>query len=103
MERIICLAGADPLITEGYLSEIIRREGSGPARRAAEGSNLAQAVERLERQMIVDALQQTIGNRSRAARLLGLTRQGLLNKLSRYGIAAPRSCRSDPAATNRAG
>jgi DNA-binding NtrC family response regulator len=36
--------------------------------------------------MVVDALQKTKGNRSQAARDLGLTRQGLLNKIARYEI-----------------
>jgi transcriptional regulator with GAF, ATPase, and Fis domain len=35
---------------------------------------------------VKDALRKTGGNRSQAARLLGLTRQGLLNKIRRYGI-----------------
>jgi DNA-binding NtrC family response regulator len=36
--------------------------------------------------MIVDALRKSRGNRSQAARTLGLTRQGLLNKIGRYKI-----------------
>jgi DNA-binding NtrC family response regulator len=36
--------------------------------------------------MIREALQRTGGNRTQAARALGLTRQGLFNKISRYDI-----------------
>jgi DNA-binding NtrC family response regulator len=36
--------------------------------------------------MVADALRRTGGNRSQAARILGLTRQGLLNKIGRYEI-----------------
>jgi DNA-binding NtrC family response regulator len=36
--------------------------------------------------MVEDALCRTGGNRSRAARILGLTHQGLLNKIARYEI-----------------
>ncbi|MBL0732210.1 MAG: hypothetical protein JJW03_05085, partial [Desulfosarcina sp.] len=36
--------------------------------------------------MVSEALRETAGNRSRAAGLLGLTRQGLLNKIVRYNI-----------------
>jgi DNA-binding NtrC family response regulator len=36
--------------------------------------------------MVEDARRRTGGNRSRAARILGLTRQGLLNKIARYEI-----------------
>ncbi|MBL8617119.1 MAG: sigma-54-dependent Fis family transcriptional regulator [Deltaproteobacteria bacterium] len=47
---------------------------------------LSAAVDALERRMIGDALQAEGGNRSRSARRLGLSRQGLLNKLDRYGL-----------------
>jgi DNA-binding NtrC family response regulator len=36
--------------------------------------------------MVLETLQKTRGNRSEAARVLGLTRQGLLNKIGRYKI-----------------
>jgi len=45
-------------------------------------------VVRIEKRMIQEALRQSGGNRSHAARELGLTRQGLLNKINRYGITA---------------
>ncbi|GKT25680.1 sigma-54 dependent transcriptional regulator [Acidovorax sp. SUPP3334] len=50
-----------------------------------EGS-LPEAVERLERCMLEHALQQAQGNRSLAARRLGIHRQLLYSKLSQYGI-----------------
>jgi transcriptional regulator with PAS, ATPase and Fis domain len=40
----------------------------------------------MELRMIKEALKQTKGNRTQAAKLLGLTRQGLLNKVNRYKI-----------------
>jgi transcriptional regulator with GAF, ATPase, and Fis domain len=40
----------------------------------------------MERKMVMDALRKSGGNRSQAARILGLTRQGLLNKIRRYEI-----------------
>ncbi|MFM2244961.1 MAG: hypothetical protein RL071_1035 [Pseudomonadota bacterium] len=61
--------------------------GSPPS--TAEGSvegTLSAAVDALERRMISEALQAEGGNRSRSARRLGLSRQGLLNKLDRYGL-----------------
>ena len=36
--------------------------------------------------MVVEALEKSGVNRSQAARILGLTRQGLLNKIARYDI-----------------
>ena len=48
--------------------------------------NLKARVEHLERELIQRALQRTGGNNTRAARLLGLSRYGLLKKLQRYGL-----------------
>ncbi len=43
-------------------------------------------TERIEKQMVAEALEEAGGNRSRASNLLGITRQGLLNKIKRYNI-----------------
>jgi len=43
-----------------------------------------------ERQRIVEALQQSAGNQSQAAKLLGISRRTLLNRLDEYGIARPQ-------------
>ncbi len=45
-----------------------------------------EAVEQLERQQILASLEQTGGNRTAAAALLGLSRQSLYAKLERYGL-----------------
>jgi Nif-specific regulatory protein len=55
----------------------------GPVRAAS----LKKAVADLERSMIGDALARTRNNQQQAARLLGLSRQGLINKMKRYSIA----------------
>lgn len=47
---------------------------------------LQEATEQLERQLVAVALDKTDGNRSQAARILGLPRQGLLNKIALYNI-----------------
>ncbi|MCC5858652.1 MAG: sigma-54-dependent Fis family transcriptional regulator [Ectothiorhodospiraceae bacterium] len=44
-------------------------------------------LETVEAELIVQALQRTDGNRSRAARLLGLTRDTLLYRMKKYAIA----------------
>ena len=48
--------------------------------------SLPSAVERLERQLIGRALQDTRGNKQRAAQILGLSRQGLIKKMKRYAV-----------------
>jgi Nif-specific regulatory protein len=61
---------------------------SQPAPAAPRGTqSLKKAVEDLERQMIGEALQSTRNNQQQAARTLGLSRQGLINKMKRYGIS----------------
>jgi two-component system NtrC family response regulator len=47
---------------------------------------LAEAVTHLEENLLKKTLAQTNWNKSRAARRLGLSRQGLLKKIKRYGI-----------------
>ncbi|SPF47053.1 Transcriptional regulator, NifA subfamily, Fis Family [Candidatus Sulfopaludibacter sp. SbA4] len=53
----------------------------------AERQSLKKAVADLEKGMILEALQGTRNNQQQAARLLGLSRQGLINKMKRYAIA----------------
>jgi two-component system response regulator HydG len=49
---------------------------------------LSEMVEQLEHEIISAVLKETGGNRSEAARTLGVSRQGLLKKINRYGIEA---------------
>ncbi|HEX5110380.1 MAG TPA: sigma 54-interacting transcriptional regulator [Vicinamibacterales bacterium] len=57
-----------------------------PAAARSEPGNLAEAVERIERQLISATLDRTGGNISETARLLGLTRRGLYLKMRRLGL-----------------
>jgi Nif-specific regulatory protein len=86
IERAITLAGEDSEIKEGYLSERITGPGKQVAAANLEGMTLQEVTEQMERRMVTSALRETGGNRSQAARNLGLTRQGLLNKIARYKI-----------------
>ena len=58
-----------------------------PAPNPAKG--LQEEVEELEKQRIREALADCGFNQVRTARRLGLSRQGLINKLKRYNIALP--------------
>jgi Nif-specific regulatory protein len=51
-----------------------------------EKQSLKDRVTTLEIHMIRDAMSQTENDRRRAARILGLSHQGLINKLKRYGL-----------------
>jgi Nif-specific regulatory protein len=73
-------------ITVADLSESLRAAGDRPS--AARGTHsLKEAVEALERRLIADALEECRHNQQQTARTLGLSRQGLIKKLKRHGIA----------------
>jgi len=50
------------------------------------GRSLKKTVEELERRLLADALQRCRGNQVQAAKLLGLSRQGLIKKIARFGL-----------------
>ena len=54
---------------------------------AAQGSLVGRTVAEVERQMIVDTLRHTLGNRTHAAGILGISIRTLRNKLREYGDA----------------
>ena len=57
-----------------------------PEHALAGTGNLAEAVANLERRMIAAALAAEGGNRSAAARRLGLSRVGLIKMMARLGV-----------------
>jgi DNA-binding NtrC family response regulator len=75
------------------LSESIRQErlvstesvGAKPL--DGKQNSIKNRVTTLEIQMIRDAMTQVNGDKRRAAKMLGLSHQGLLNKLKRYGLS----------------
>jgi transcriptional regulator with PAS, ATPase and Fis domain len=91
LERASILAG-DRDIGERQLSRHIRRPHATDV--PATGT-LADRLETAEREILREALQRSGGNRTRAAKELGLTRQGLVKKLARLGLG-PTVGRSTP-------
>ena len=88
MERAVAMAGGREDIAREFLSEKIA--GSQirpqPEMSGVTAGALKDAVHQIEERMIRDALEKTDGNRSQAAKLLGLSRQGLLNKIGAYDV-----------------
>jgi Nif-specific regulatory protein len=89
VKRALVLA-AGPRIEPRDLSESIREERlQVPESESAKGGDahsLKDRVTNLEIQMIRDAMSQTGSDKRRAAKMLGLSQQGLINKLKRYGL-----------------
>ena len=81
---VACSRG--PVIEEDDLGDGLLGRASAAPLQDAPGGNLKTATEHLERKMIAEALQDAGNNHQNAARVLGLSRQGLLNKMKRYGL-----------------
>ena len=82
-------AFSGPVVTTADLSPQVRA-GSDPSSAPADerdGMRLRPRVERLERLLIREAMTTSVGNQTKAAKALGLSRFGLQKKLRRYRIA----------------
>jgi two-component system response regulator AtoC len=81
MERAAVLCKGDvvgaPLVSSFLSAEVVS---------AREDLNLEQAVDDLERRMILDALTATADNKHAAAKLLGIGERTLWTKLKKHGI-----------------
>ncbi len=86
MERALTLAGSDQEISEKYLSSKIFDPMDNTGSELNRSGTLQEVTERIEKQMVLEALETAGGNRTQASKLLGITRQGLLNKIKRYDI-----------------
>ncbi len=82
MQRALVLSTGRGEVLPEDLSPALR----GPASVDIQGGTLEEKIAALERAELRAALEATDGNRSHAAERLGLSRQGLLNKLARYGL-----------------
>ncbi|HWN82035.1 MAG TPA: sigma-54 dependent transcriptional regulator [Candidatus Udaeobacter sp.] len=78
------LVGVDQLADRVRAALLVDRAQAGDHGRGRRG--LHAAVAALERRMIAESLVQRSGNKSRVARDLGLSRQGLAKKMRRYGL-----------------
>jgi transcriptional regulator with GAF, ATPase, and Fis domain len=75
-------------LSESILEERLTMPGTETGNSWGDKQSLKDRVTMLEIQMIRDAMTQTEGDRRRTAKILGLSHQGLLNKLKRYGLEA---------------
>jgi transcriptional regulator with PAS, ATPase and Fis domain len=87
MERVLTLGEPGEAVSPELLSEEVRGIDE-PIRDELPGSDgtLKGRMEQVERRFLEEALGQNNWNQTRTAEVLGLTRQGLIKKLQRYGI-----------------
>ncbi len=88
MERARLLSRTDVILPEHLPPAVRLHAPASTATGNLPALDLAtvQTLEDTEKQEIRKALRETGGNRTRAAKLLGITRRGLLYKLKRYGL-----------------
>ena len=80
IERAVVLCAGAETIEPQHLS-------IGPSERTG---GLKEDLSKLEREKILRTLDEVGGNQTRAAKLLGISRHALLDRLDRYGIVRPR-------------
>lgn len=83
IKRAVALVETGDLIRPGHFSESVRHGSDGHGHYAPH--TLREKLGKVERTEILRIMEETGGNKTRAARELGLSRQGLKNKLARYG------------------
>lgn len=91
IERLVALTVNGEIIQPEKCSNQLRSFRAGELSGTAEGSDgsagsLPDAIRKLEITLIKKAMAETKGNKSQAARILKITRQGLLKKMKRYNL-----------------
>lgn len=100
LERAAIMCSGDTITLRQLPADILQRMAdASPASPAAESDDelpkLPDAVTALEKSLIQSALKQTQGNKSKAARLLGISERSLWYKLGIYGNADESTPTSD--------
>jgi transcriptional regulator with GAF, ATPase, and Fis domain len=87
MARLAALAPADRPCGADLLNERIRNQGNGTTAVPSQVRGVVpMSLHEMEKQLICSVLQHTGGNRTRAAEILGISREGLRTKLQRMHI-----------------
>jgi Nif-specific regulatory protein len=86
--RLAAIARQNPITEEDLWEGVPTPRQEEPVLQKTKLQSLKSAVGQLEKRMILEALQGTRNNQQQAAKTLGLSRQGLINKMKRYAISA---------------
>jgi two-component system response regulator AtoC len=86
IERAMVIADEPLLMPEHFAAELIKNDLRSRQEAIFEGLSLKDAQKVVEKNLITRALNETEGNRTRAARLLEISHPSLLTKIKAYGI-----------------
>ena len=86
IERLCVLSGPDKEIGFELLSQHIQASARNKYPGYRVNGRLKDALEELEKEMILDGLERTRWNKSRLAKELGISRAGLIMKVEKYGL-----------------
>ena len=86
IERVVLLEEGQRLQPDHLPAEFSGRSAAAPAAPAAKDAIALPTLAQMEAEHIGEVLRLTAGNKSRAARILGISRQGLIEKLRRLRI-----------------
>jgi Nif-specific regulatory protein len=86
IQRLVIQAEPGAWIEVADLSPQIRKVEGTLSRIAPKKGTLKEMMEQVERWLISEALRDNDGNKTRTAQVLGITREGLHKKLSKFGM-----------------
>ncbi|HUI57555.1 MAG TPA: sigma 54-interacting transcriptional regulator [Bryobacteraceae bacterium] len=84
--RLAAIARQNVITEDDLWDEVPAPRFDQPPAKTPQAQPLRKAVAQLEKQLIQDALKETRNNQQQAAKILGLSRQGLINKMKRYSL-----------------
>jgi transcriptional regulator with GAF, ATPase, and Fis domain len=86
VQRLVIQSDTDAFIEPEHLSPQIRKVEGTLARIAPKKGTLKDMMDQVERWLLSEALREHQGNKTRTAETLGITREGLHKKLSKFGM-----------------
>ena len=89
IERIVVLESCETVLPEHLPKEILYRKDTGGAAHGRAGISLPEAglsLDELEKTLILQALEKSAGNKTQAAKLLGITYDSLRYQIKKFGL-----------------